>query len=96
MSKTFKESSRGTFTETQTSHEGIRTGSLQRIADAIEIIARDKLTLEQELARYKARLKDRDNEIAGLYRENRSLKSVATRYKNKIKSLTKPKDQEHD
>lgn len=82
---TFKEHSRTAFTEDKITHEGVRTGSLQRIADACELIAKDRAETENQLKYYKNLAAQRSQEIDLLYKENKGLKSWVTRYRNQIK-----------
>lgn len=56
---TFRENSRKGFNEEAITHEGVRTGSLQRIADACEIIAKDRQQLLNDIEYYKGLSKDR-------------------------------------
>ena len=63
------------------SNENINCGSLLRIADAVETMARDRVQLERDLAWYKDH-HTRDQEYIGfLERSRASLRGVATRMK---------------
>lgn len=84
---TLKESSKTVFTEPTVTHEGVRTGSLQRMEDALEVIAKDKTQLEKDLAYYKDLASMRLVQNDSLIKENRGLKGWITRHKNKISAL---------
>lgn len=82
---TFRESSRKGFNEEHTTHEGIRTGALQRIADAVEIIAKDRQQLLNDIEYYKNLATIRLEIIQTHVKEITALKSIKTRYKNQLK-----------
>lgn len=84
---TFKELSRTHFTEDHATHENVRTGSMQRIADACELMAKDKEKLISDLDYYKRLAEQRSERCNELYKEIKALKAVKTRYYNQLKKL---------
>lgn len=79
-----REQSRIAFNDNQITHENVRTGSLQRIADACELIAKDRQQLLSDLDSYKKLAEKRHNTIRELEKEIINLKKVKTRYKNQL------------
>lgn len=61
----------------------ILSGSIMRIADSLEIIAKDRHNLEQELRRAKDYIQEKNLIILALKNKMRSLKGHNTRLKNK-------------
>lgn len=61
--------------------EQINTGSLLRIADATELMAKNHIQLQNDLDWYKKRYPEQREEIAHLNNRIRSLKGVITRLK---------------
>lgn len=84
---TFKENSRTSYTEEKVTHDGIRTGSLQRIADACELMAKDRAKMEQDLKWYKDRYEARGKTIESMEAQIKGLKSAKSRFKNQIEAL---------
>lgn len=68
----------------------LKTGCLQRIADAVERMCVDRVKLERDVDMYKklwtAAVNDRDQ----LERSNAALRGVVTRRNNEIKRLRRP------
>jgi len=84
---TFRENSRTAYTEEKVTHDGIRTGSLQRIADACELMAKDRAQLEKDLAFYKQTCRSQRDRINELLSEIKGLKISKSRFKNQIEAL---------
>lgn len=70
---------------TGNTNEAISTGSLQRIADATELMARNYLELQKERDNYKKGYYEKREQIEKLYRQISALKGVITKLKNKNK-----------
>lgn len=81
---TLKENSRTSYTESNVTHEGVRTGALQRMADALEVIAKDKTETLANLDYYKSLAERRGNDLERLRRDELSQRKVKTRYKNQL------------
>jgi hypothetical protein len=88
--KSWREASRsniGTKIDTELESLGaerIQTGAIMRIADAVEIIAKDKVKLEQDLDWYKKSYERRGVEIVALENQIKGLKSAKSRFKNQL------------
>lgn len=68
--------------------EEINAGSLQRIADATEILTSKHVQMSKDLDWYKKKYDEHGEEIKALRKLNSSYKGVITRMKNKaLKSL---------
>jgi len=65
--------------------EHVRTGALLRIADAIEVVAKDRVQMEKDLKFYKDAYHESRDEVESLNRSISTYKSHITRLKNKIK-----------
>lgn len=83
--KSFKEQSRSDFKNGEFTHESIRTGAIQRIADAVEVMCKDRVQLEKYRDWYKNTYNERQQRIVELENQVRTLKGVITRFKNQIK-----------
>lgn len=64
--------------------EQINTGSLQRIADAAELMATNFLKLQSDLEYYKNKTKSLENELKTERKRTATYKGQATRIKKKI------------
>lgn len=84
---TLTEHSKTTYTEEKVSHDGIRTGSLQRIADARELIAKDRVKMEQDLRWYKESYNSARQEILSLESQIKGLRISKTRFRNQLDAL---------
>ncbi len=93
MAKTLKDISKQNWSgkegQTTFSLEEIRLGALLRMADSMEVMAKDRVKLEKDLAFYQELSGKRWDTIESLTNRVRGQKSVVTRYKNKITSLEK-------
>ncbi len=65
--------------------ESINAGSLQRIADATEAMAKNHIDLQRDFDYVKSRMKYYQNRCEQLERSNRGLKAWITRLRNKAK-----------
>jgi hypothetical protein len=75
-----KDLSRGSFSaDNQISNIGI--SALMRIADATEIMAKNYVKMQNDLDYCNRRIREQNEEIAGLKRSNAALKGHLTRYK---------------
>ncbi len=86
MTKPFKEESRIDYSGTNKGNatvEQINCGSLQRIADATELMAKNYAKMERDLRWYKENYPRRNAQIEKLERSNSALRGVITRMKNK-------------
>ena len=77
---TFKDSSKQSWTSAG-SVEHINAGSLQRIADAAEAMAKNHVQLQSELDRYKRHYEEQRDARYHAERRINSLKGVITRLK---------------
>jgi hypothetical protein len=77
-----KEHSRTAYTEDKITHDGVRTGSLQRIADAVEIIAKDRAQIIRDVDYYKSRTQKLEGDLQQTNRYLTASKGTGTRYKN--------------
>jgi hypothetical protein len=84
---TLREQSRNPFNDENVTHDNVRTGSLQRIADACEIMAKDRQDLINQLDYYKTLAKDRAERMDQKNKEISTLKGLVTRYKNQVNKL---------
>lgn len=86
MARNYREASRDNWVrEGGITDEDIRTGCLQRIADATEAMAKNHVQLQRDLAYYKSRL---DDEIAAgkrLGRANAALRGALKRAKQLLR-----------
>lgn len=62
----------------------VNCGSFLRIADSMEIMAKDRVQLERDLAWYKQKYTERGEEIKRLEKSNVALRGHLKRLKNKI------------
>jgi len=69
------------------SHDDIRTGSLQRIANACELMVADREATLRDLKYYKDRVKHLNDVVNSKDREINSNRSLISRYRNKAKKL---------
>ena len=80
--KKFRDESRreyGTETEGGVSLDQMNAGSLQRIADATDVMAQNHIRLQSDLAQYKRWYNEEREQNRQLERRIRSLKGVITR-----------------
>jgi hypothetical protein len=84
MGKTLKEFSKDEPTADKTSIEVVVAGSLQRIADSMDIMAKDRVKLEQDLDWYKKAYARRGETITALENQIKGLKSAKSRFKNQL------------
>lgn len=82
--KTFREHSKTQFTTDSATVEVITAGSLQRIADAVEVMAKDRVQLERDLQWYKDQYARRGIEIMNLESQIKGLKIARSRFKNQL------------
>ena len=66
--------------------EQINSGSLQRIADATEVMATNFLQLQHEVESQKRRAERNWAEVQDLQKQLSIQKGLVTRYKNKLKN----------
>lgn len=81
---TLREVSKGRWTAVQgdaPTYEEIRIGALQRIADAVEFVAQDRLTLEAGIQWRDKQLDSWQRRCAALRRSNAALRGVITKLK---------------
>lgn len=64
--------------------ENINCGSLQRIADATELMASNYKQLQQDCDKYQRWYNEEAQKVNNLYRKISSLKGVITKYKNRL------------
>ncbi len=69
--------------QTESSYEAINAGSLQRIADATEVMAKDNRSLIKDRDMYKRWYEDERDESLQLFRSNAALRGVVTKLKKK-------------
>lgn len=81
---TFREASKQNWNSSN-STEHINTGSLQRIADATEIMAQNFIQLQNDRDMYKRWWKEQQEQSAKLSRRIAALQGVITKMKNKAK-----------
>ncbi len=82
--KYFKEESKKNyFTSTGISNDDLQTGSLMRIADAVEIMTQDRVALERDLKRERESNEYLRESRDKLIRRVTALKGVITKLKNK-------------
>lgn len=72
------------------SHRDIDSGSLQRIADATEIMAQNFIQLQNDRDMYKRWWKEQQEESARLSRRVSALQGVITKLKNKANDGWEP------
>ena len=70
-----------------TNHQEINSGSLQRIADACELMAKSHGQLISERDRYESWYKTKRAELEGLRRVNAALRGVITKREKRIVEL---------
>jgi hypothetical protein len=80
----FREVSKQNFTSDNTI-EHINAGSLQRIADATELMAKNYLQLQSDRDLYKRWYNESSAQKAKLYRQISALRGVITKLKNNRK-----------
>lgn len=73
----------------ETSNETLHTGALLRIADAVEVIAKDYHQIIKDRDYYKRRAAVRMEQIEALERKIAAERGVKTRFKNQINELRK-------
>lgn len=87
--KTLRDQSRGNWHNQNGQigcpNDDIKTGALQRIADAIELMAKNYLELIEECDMYKRSYDNASKERAELYRRISALQGVITKLKKKAK-----------
>lgn len=90
--KSWKEASRGNWgtnlnTELESlDAERVGVGALMRIADAVELVAKDRLKLEKDLDYYRKAYHESQTTIVNLNHKISGYKSHITRLKNKLDS----------
>jgi len=90
--KSWKEASRanwGTNLEAEVenlSADQVKTGALMRIADAVELVAKDRIQMEKDLNFYRTQYQKSQAEIVNLNHKISGYKSHITRLKNKLNS----------
>lgn len=83
---TFRDMSKTNYTVNRlATNEDVNTGSLQRIADATELMASNYLRLQADLNMYKKWHKESQEGEAKMVRRISALQGVITRLKNKTK-----------
>lgn len=88
MFKSYRKESRidwGVNTDNPLTVEQINCGSMLRIADATEAMAKNYVALQDEAARYKRWYEDERRESASLRRRNITLRGQITKLRNKLK-----------
>lgn len=80
---TFRQLSKQDFTPKETNLESLNTGSLQRIADATELMAKNFIAMQNDLDYYKRRYNECRGREDKLYRQISALKGVITKLKKK-------------
>jgi hypothetical protein len=66
--------------------EEIKVGALQRIADSTEAMAANYIKMQDDLERYRAMFKVKNEQISRLYRRISALQGVITRMKRRAKN----------
>lgn len=87
MGKTLREHSRNMCTADDPTIETVTAGSLQRIADAVEIMAKDRVQMERHLKWYKDAYASRGKTIEALESQIKGLKIYKARFKNQLDKL---------
>lgn len=83
MPKTLKEHSRINYTSDSGHFEAINAGSLQRIADAMELTAKNYLQMQNDLDWHKRRKQQLEERVAHLEKQNAAYRGVINRMKKK-------------
>lgn len=83
MGESLRDASRRAFVTTDhtATHQEIRTGCLQRIADATEVAAKNNNALIEDRDMYKRWYEEGQAAVRRLERRNRALRGVITRLK---------------
>lgn len=89
MSENLREQSKGNRTSGSVTFDSMNTGSLQRIADSCEVMAKNHAKLVRERDNYYKWWKEERDRRFSLERRLSAMRGVATKLKNKIKELTK-------
>ena len=89
MSENLREQSKEQKTSNGVTFDSINTGSLQRIADSCEVMAKNHTELVRERDMYYKWWKESRDRCTSLERRLSAMRGVATKLKNKIKGLTK-------
>lgn len=84
-----KELSRQNWNVEGSTIENINAGSLQRIADATEAMAKNYVSMQNDLDYYKRMYRTHTDEIARLNRSRAALQAWITRLKNQLKAQEK-------
>lgn len=79
-----KELSRQNWNVEGSTIENINAGSLQRIADATEAMAKNYVAMQNDLDYYKRMYRTHTDEIARLNRSRAALQAWVTRLRNKL------------
>ena len=84
--KNYREESRKNYGNDFEEREGVsveqlNAGSLMRIADATEMMAKDRVRMENDLEYYKRRLKEKEVDVKHLARSNAALRGHIGRLK---------------
>ena len=88
----FRERSRQEW-NADTTIEHINAGSLQRIADAVETVAKNYTALQQERDRYKKWYEDERESRKQSERSMNTLKGHVTRLQNRVRELESAKQE---
>lgn len=78
---TLREVSRTNFNTIDKSIESVNAGSLQRIADATELMAKNYLSLQNTLEWYKKAYNNNTKDLAAAHKRISALKGVITKLK---------------
>ena len=92
MAKSLKLHSKDDATAEKVTIEVIVAGSLQRIADSMDFMAKDRVKLEQDLESYKKAYVRRGETITALDNQIKGLKSAKSRFKNQLDKLKESED----
>lgn len=82
--KTLREHSKIQTTAEALTIEVVVAGSLQRIADSMEVMAKDRVQLERDLQWYKENYARRGETIRSLESQIKGLKIAKSRFKNQL------------
>jgi hypothetical protein len=88
----FRERSRDNY-QADNSMDHINAGSLQRIADATELIAKDYVRLRDERDRYERYYKEHTKTIGKLQRSISAHKAHNTRLRNRLSQISNSRSQ---
>lgn len=83
MTKTLREIAKSDYHENKNTAEHITLRSLKRIADSLELMAKDRITLEEKYKRLKDMYFDLRKTKEALERSNAALRGVITKMKKR-------------